>query len=309
MRGNVSYARLSVVNFGGFALIDTPNLIRQAAMVSEYGSISYYNLRNNHQMSELQCLIFDFDGTLVDSEEIHRVAFNRAFLDAGLTWTWSKDLYLELLVVTGGKERIGYYLEKFKPNDRPSTDPVEFISTLHRAKTKHFNHQLIQGDLEVRIGVRALLCEARAAGIRLAIATTTSLENVQGFIEIYLGKSVLDWFEIIAAGSCVAKKKPAPDIYQYVLEKLGLQANQCIALEDSENGLRSAIAAGVGTIITTNQYTIDQDFSAALIVVDSIGESGRPFKVTQGESMGATYLDLDLIRKLHNSIVVSEHGS
>lgn len=257
-------------------------------------------------MSGLQGLIFDVDGTLADSEELHRIAFNRAFSAAGLGWEWSVSMYKRLLPVTGGKERICHYIDAYAPAFERPKDLSAYISGLHAAKTRYYVHMLENGQLPLRSGVQRLLLEARAGHMRLAIATTTSPESVQALLRSNLGESAIDWFEVIGAGSVVPAKKPAPDIYRYVLLKLGLKAHQCIAFEDSENGIHSASGAGLDTIITTNQYTQDHNFKGALLVVDSMGEPGRPFKVLQGTADEATFLTMDVVKKLHQTNELSQ---
>ncbi len=131
-------------------------------------------------MGELAAVLFDVDGTLADTErDGHRVAFNRTFADAGLDWVWSEQLYSELLAVTGGKERIRYYLEQFNPDAGcPAEELPDFVAGLHAAKNSHYTQLLAEGAIPLRTGVKRLLQEARAEGLRLAIATTTSPENV-----------------------------------------------------------------------------------------------------------------------------------
>jgi len=227
----------------------------------------------------LKALLFDVDGTLADTErDGHRVAFNQAFADAGLDWHWSVETYGQLLEVTGGKERIRYFIEMVDMNVHPTiglgkgagVDLDGFISTLHQSKTRHFISLLQSGAIPLRPGVERLLNEARAARLRLAIVTTTTPENVTALLTATLGKESIAWFDVIAAGDVVAEKKPAPDIYQYALQKLGLKASECLAFEDSEHGLLSATRAGLKTIVIVNDYTRDQDFSAAEIVLDQL---------------------------------------
>ena len=249
-------------------------------------------------MSKLEALIFDVDGTLSDTErDGHRVAFNRAFADAGLDWDWTVELYGDLLSVTGGKERLTYYLERYRPDFQAPRLVAEFVADLHAAKTRHYLQILAERGIPLRPGVERLLTEAREGGLRLAIATTTTPANVTALLESVLpGK--LDWFEVIGAGDVVPAKKPAPDIYKYVLNELRLAPNQCLAFEDSELGLRSSLGAGLKTIVTVNPYTTGQDFSGAALVVDNLGEPAQPIDVLAGNGFGSTYVDVGLLCKL-----------
>ncbi|MGO9484340.1 MAG: HAD family hydrolase [Rhodomicrobium sp.] len=249
-------------------------------------------------MKKLEALIFDVDGTLADTErDGHRIAFDRAFAEAGLDWDWSVELYGELLSVTGGKERILYYIDRYRPEFPRPIDLSKFVADLHAAKNRHYVRLLEEGRIPLRPGVKRLLGEARDAGLRLAIATTSTPANVTALLETALPGGA-SWFEVIGAGDIVPAKKPAPDIYRYVLRELRLGPDSCLAFEDSAHGLHSALGAGVKTLVTINGYTAGQDFTGAALVLDQLGEPDAPFRVLAGEAGGAAYVDVALLRRL-----------
>ena len=215
-----------------------------------------------------RAIIFDVDGTLSETEETHRKAFNRAFAGAGLDWHWDQALYDKLLAVTGGKERIRYFIEDFGGEGAPADSLDTFIPGLHAEKTAAYTAMVSGGQVELRPGIRELIEDAKANGFRLAIATSTTPANVDALLNVTLGGS--QDFEVICAGDSVASKKPAPDVYELALEQLGLPPGSCVALEDSRNGLLSSVAAGIPTVVTPGIYTASHDFSEAALVVDDL---------------------------------------
>ncbi|MCL4170846.1 UNVERIFIED_CONTAM: hypothetical protein GTU68_005638 [Idotea baltica] len=251
-------------------------------------------------MSKLEALIFDVDGTLADTErDGHRVAFNQAFQEEGLDWDWTPELYGELLQVTGGKERIRFYVEKYLTDFKLDDDISIFAANLHKRKTHFYLELLKSGAIPLRTGVERLILSARKAGLRLAIATTTTPANVTYLLSATLGKDSIDWFEVIAAGDIVPAKKPAPDIYDWALQQMNVKADVCLAFEDSLNGVKSSLAANLKTIITVNDYTKDDDFTEASLVLDQYGEPNLPFTVLEGDAMGYDHVDIELLKQIH----------
>lgn len=225
----------------------------------------------------LRALIFDVDGTLCETEEYHRRAFNRAFAEAGVNWFWSQDDYRRLLLTTGGKERMRAHRADLKavvPGDAQ-------IARLHAAKTQAYLASLSSGKVVARPGVNAVVAAARAKGLRLAVATTTSPANVEGLVQAIWGCAAASLFEVIAAGDEVAVKKPAPDVYLLALQRLGVAPAEALAFEDSRNGLLAARAAGLAVIVTPGIYTAHEDFAGAKQILPDLSSftlAGHPLR-------------------------------
>jgi HAD superfamily hydrolase (TIGR01509 family) len=220
----------------------------------------------------IAAFIFDVDGTLAETEEAHRQAFNTTFAAVGLDWRWDPPLYDELLQVTGGKERIRAFVER-TGSMQAMTD--ERIAALHQEKTKVYNEIVASGGIVLRPGVRDLIEFARTQKFKLAVATTTNVRNVDALCIACWGEPARDVFDVVAAGDEARLKKPAPDIYNIALDRIGVEPKDGVAFEDSRNGLLAAKSAGLRVVITPSQYTGEEDFSEADLLLPDL----RAFKV------------------------------
>ena len=220
----------------------------------------------------LQALIFDVDGTLADTEAAHRAAFNQAFDQEGLDWHWDEALYTQLLDVSGGKERLMHYWTQRHPEvrDVDGAGVRDTIARLHELKTAAYEAMVNDGAVSLRPGVLHLIDAASQAKLQLAIATTTSPVNIAALLRGAIGTDWRQFFGIVEDASTAAIKKPHPQVYLQTLQRLRLPAGQCLAFEDSSNGLRAATGAGLATVITPTQVTADHDFSAALKVLPNL---------------------------------------
>jgi HAD superfamily hydrolase (TIGR01509 family) len=222
----------------------------------------------------LRALIFDVDGTLADTESVHLAAFNHAFEQAGMGWHWDLAQYTQLLDISGGKERMFHHWRSLQPDLKElAGGAVEAtINRLHEIKTAYYENAVNNGAVTLRPGVLALMNEARAQGLQLAIATTTSPVNIAALLSSAIGSDWRSHFLAVGDASNAPVKKPNPQVYMKVLADMGLRAADCLAFEDSANGLRAARAAGLATVITPNSFTAHHDFTGALRVVPDLSQ-------------------------------------
>ena len=210
---------------------------------------------------EIQCLIFDFDGTLAETEEAHRNAFNKAFNSIKLNWYWDQHIYKNLLQIAGGKERIEFYNERFSSNSKKISS--KDIREIHLQKTKFYSQSVTQGFVQLRPGIREFLEKAKYNKKKLAISTSTSRDNVTLLLQSCLNENPKDVFSFISTGDLVQKKKPSPDLYKLVLAEMNLIPEECLAFEDSRIGLVSAKRANIKTAVNPSQYSVGDNFDEA----------------------------------------------
>ena len=218
----------------------------------------------------MKCLaiIFDVDGTLAETEDLHRVAFNSTFKKWSLDWYWDKDMYKELLKISGGKERLVHYQNLVKPNRKYLNK--ENITRIHKEKTMAYAQSLANSEISLRPGVAKLIEQAQTKNIKLAIATATSKINVDSLIKNIWKVPTEKIFNAVATSDEIARNKPSPEVYKLALKKLQIKPKHCIAIEDSLNGLKSAKSADLRTIITPSSYTKNDNFALADLVLPSL---------------------------------------
>lgn len=218
----------------------------------------------------LRALIFDVDGTLAETEEAHRDAFNRSFAAFGLPWVWDRALYRVLLRVAGGKERIRAFVGGHDPERAAIGNLDGLIAELHRHKTGLYTRAVAGGSVPYRPGIVALIREARAAGLPLAIATTTSRANVDALLAGAPGGLDPGWFAAIKCAEDAPRKKPDPQVYRAALAELGVPGSQALAVEDSRNGVLAARASGLPVLVTESVYTAGDGFPEAVAVLPDL---------------------------------------
>ena len=251
----------------------------------------------------MKALIFDVDGTLADTESAHREAFNTAFREVGLDWHWDASLYARLLDVTGGKERLQHYWQQIDPMHAGASQTKATIDAVHTRKTRHYDALVGSGQLPLRPGILRLIRAAGAAGMPIAIATTTTPANVDALLRTPFGSNWRALFACVCDAHSAVNKKPAPDVYLAALAALaplGVHAADCIAFEDSYNGLQAACAAGIATVVTPTAYTRDQQFGGALVQLPHLGDPEQPLE-TPVPGADVRWVDLAALRRWHHA--------
>lgn len=209
-----------------------------------------------------QAILFGSIGTLVETSELQRRAFNQAFKEAGLDWSWGRDDYRALLKNSGGEQRIKDYANAMG-KDVDAT-------ALHQRKTAIFDEAMIEDGLSLRAGVAEVIEKAKRDGVKLAFVTTTSRDNVDAIFQA-LGDSLgRDDFDFVGDASVTSVGKPRPDIYTSALDALGLDATACVAIEDTGVSAKASVAAGIETVGFAGEYADRDDFDAAVRVVDTL---------------------------------------
>lgn len=222
-------------------------------------------------MPELKAIFFDIDGTIIHTEKDgHRVAFNQTFAELGYDFSWGVDEYGDMLKISGGKERMRSYFSQhglFRELDEEGL--AEHIKKLHRRKTEIFVSLIEEGKLRLRPGIRRLMEEAVGDGLILGICTTANEKSAQAVVNSALQGIP---FEFVLAGDIVRHKKPDPEIYNLALSRSGIPPENCLVVEDSHNGMKASVDAGIPVIVTSNDYTGHEDFRDAEIVLTTLGD-------------------------------------
>ncbi len=216
----------------------------------------------------MPALLFGSISTLADTSELQRQAFNDAFAEHGLDWTWDREEYQRLLTSNGGAARIA--------EQASSRGQDVDADAVHATKSRLFQERLATTALQARPGVVDTMNAAREQGIRLGLVTTTSPENVAALLTGLRSELGEHPFDVVVDRSRVETGKPDPQAYTVALQQLGEPAGACVAVEDNVGGVRSAMAAGMDCLAFPNENTVGHSFPEGARVVHALEPSALP---------------------------------
>ncbi|MBK6659946.1 MAG: HAD-IA family hydrolase [Proteobacteria bacterium] len=249
----------------------------------------------------LKALVFDVDGTLADTEQTHRAAYNAAFVEHGLGWYWTHQRYASLLAVSGGQARLRHAIRSQAMGNAERTRLLRLVPALHATKTRLYSEFVAAGRVHLRPGIARLISEARAAGLQLALVSSTTPANIDALLSANLGDAARGWFRVLANGEHVAQRKPAPDIFKLALAQLDQPAVNCVAFEDTAAGVAAAAAAGLFTVGLPNAWSAGHSLRGAQLVLEHLGEPQQPLAGAEAARVGGEYLGLLSLARLQQA--------
>jgi HAD superfamily hydrolase (TIGR01509 family) len=257
-----------------------------------------------------KALIFDVDGTLVDTEELHRKAFNQVFLTYNLDWEWSPELYTDLLHYSGGVDRLFAYVQRSGMTASEKAYLTEIVPMLHREKTQIYTEFVHDTAVRARTGAARLIAEALGSDLKVALVATSAFADVRGLARVTLGEKFASALDPIVCADHVAHKKPAPDLYRLAVNQLRIPAEACVAFEDSANGLAAAKQASLFTVVTPSRWTVSQDFQGADLMLSTLGDVDAPLPAPESSLIGGRpCLTLSAIENLRRAVTAGAGGT
>mgnify|MGYP001422145794 FL=1 len=246
----------------------------------------------------LSAVLFDVDGTIAETEDLHRKCFNESFKEFNLDWFWDEAIYKELINIGDGKERIEHYIKRAWPEMLEYKNLTKYINSIHKVKNELFEDYILESEINLRPGFKRLIKNLKANNVRIVSVSSTSEKNLITLFERGLNIDPGSTFDLIAHGDCTENKRPSPEIYEWILEKLRLPSQSCIAIEDSLRGVESARNANIEVLVTPSSYTKHENFKDAKVVVSDLGEEDRPFKKIRGNVFQHKYVDFELLSRI-----------
>ncbi|KAL0038336.1 hypothetical protein WJX77_002440 [Trebouxia sp. C0004] len=265
---------------------------------------------------QLMALILDCDGVIVESEDLHREAYNAAFAHFKAciggkqdVIAWSEEFYDDLQnKVGGGKAKMRWYFGEhgwpcsimFSEAPKSQEQQTALIDALQEWKSKKFQ-EIVGSDAEARPGIMRLMDEARQASIKVAVCSAATKSSVIHVVKSLLGEERFEALDVFLAGDDVPAKKPDPSIYTLAAERLGVQPSECLVVEDSAIGLQAAVDAGMRCIITYTYSSHSQRFLGAELIVSDLDAASHPGARRRPKRLGRNWVPPKLLPTIRKS--------
>ncbi len=239
-------------------------------------------------------LIFDVDGTMIETAELHRSAFNSAFADVGLDWRWTAAAYTHVAHLGTDRDKLDCYADTYGVNDQRTKKQIGLLDKVLAQKTLTYARMIENGIARLRPGVARLVQEARNARVPLALASTCQREEFEPLLQNHLGLDMAKLFDTIITIDDLIEPN-ATDAYWAAISGLGIDPNHAVAFDDSGQGTQAASGIGLNVIGVPGIYTSADDFEGAFLVISDLGHPAAPFQVIKGDAENYNFVSLDAL--------------
>lgn len=199
-------------------------------------------------------IIIGAESVVADIEQTHLRAFNQAFKEEGLDWTWDIETYRRLLAIVGSREKILHYWKRAEPHriDITGCGIGDTVDSLHGRKIAYHEAMVRSGEVRLKYGVLEMLNEARAANVCVAVVTVASAASMSYLLRTAMGP---DWRLTVQ----IVEMSAHADGYLEALAQLRLSAHDCVAIDDSDEGAQAANAAGISVVLMAPEWSVHKE--------------------------------------------------
>lgn len=250
----------------------------------------------------LEAIIFDVDGTIAETDEIQRAAFNLSFRDKELKWHWSHAVYARLTEAPSPQEKLLKFITDFRTDELDDMIASGLFDSLIARTQRHFFQLIESGSVSLRPGVARLIKEARNRRIKLALCTTSPVQTFEVLLQNHFGLSALDIFDTVTSRETLRPGSSAQEAYEHTVEALDCAPSNCFAIEDSELGVMAARSAGLNVLATPGIYTCAGNFSQANLVLSDLGHPAAPFQLISGDAAMHNFVSVDALETWSNKM-------
>ncbi|HIP23000.1 MAG TPA: hypothetical protein EYG79_05315 [Rhodobacteraceae bacterium] len=246
----------------------------------------------------LQALIFDVDGTVAETADLHRAAFNRAFAEHGLSWHWDREIFSQLAPVEFSLPKLRLFSVAMRRSGQGNVPPHSELAKLAKRKAQFFCQLVREGAAHLRPGVARLMQEALHEGLSIGAVSTSSRAETQALLIAVLGFHNLHWITSLKTAEDAHVPAAERSLYKAVLDDFDIVGRRAFAIDDSASGALAATRNGIPVLAAPSMYTASNRFECATLTLSDLGQPAEPFTVISGKAFGHPYVSPALLRQL-----------